>query len=64
MPKERTLDEEALEQRRAYHRAWRRAHRDKVRQYNQDYWNGKAYKARRAAARAKKEQKNSNDAEE
>lgn len=32
----------AAEARRAYYRAWRAANKDKVRQYNERYWQRKA----------------------
>lgn len=39
------MTDEAKEARRAYQRAWNKAHPDKVKQYNESYWNRKAAKA-------------------
>ena len=36
------LDEAALEARRAYQREWRRKNRDKVKAWNERYWQKKA----------------------
>lgn len=36
------MTEKAKEARRAYANAWRAANKDKVREYNQRYWNRKA----------------------
>ena len=48
------LTEEAAEARRAYHRAWRAAHKEKCREYSKKhmatYWQRKAEKAKAAAA--------------
>jgi len=37
------LSEEALEERRAYYRAWRRKNQDKEREYKERYWNKRAH---------------------
>lgn len=39
------MNEEAKAARRAYKRAWQRANRDKVKQYQTKYWNRKAQEA-------------------
>lgn len=39
------MDEKAKEARRAYFRAWRRANRDKVKEYEANYWRRKAEQA-------------------
>lgn len=39
------MNEAAKEARRVYQREWQRKNRDKVRQYQQDYWNRKAQQA-------------------
>lgn len=36
------LTDKAAEARRAYYRAWRATNKDKVRQYNERYWQRKA----------------------
>lgn len=36
------MDEKAKEARRAYSNAWRAANKDRVREYNQRYWERKA----------------------
>lgn len=36
------MTKQAAEARRAYKRAWNKANPDKVRQYNEKYWNKKA----------------------
>lgn len=53
----RSVDRKAMEMnnqaraaRNAYARAWRAANRDKVKQYNQNYWTKKAAKDGEAAA--------------
>ena len=40
----RQLEELAIAERRAYHRAWRAANRDKVRAQNAAYWRKRAEK--------------------
>ena len=41
------IEEEAIEQRRAYYRKWRKENRNKVREYNRRYWEHKAESALR-----------------
>lgn len=41
--------ERAKEARRAYHNAWREKHRDRVREYNQNYWLKRAEREHLAA---------------
>lgn len=43
------MNEAAKEARRAYKRKWQRENRDKVRQYQETYWNRKAQEAAAAA---------------
>lgn len=44
------LDEKALEARRAYHREWRKANKERVREYNHRFWQKKAEeRAKRAS---------------
>ena len=43
------MTDKAKEARREYKRAWNRANRDKVKQYQADYWNRKAQQAEAAA---------------
>lgn len=43
------MNEAAKEARRAYKRAWNKAHPDKVRKYQADYWTRKAEQAAAAA---------------
>lgn len=38
------LNEKAREERNAYLRAWRKKNKDKVKKYNNDYWERKANK--------------------
>lgn len=45
--------DKAAEARRAYYRAWRAANKDKVRQYNERYWQRKAARMEREAAEEK-----------
>lgn len=40
-----TLTQEALEARRAYKREWNRKNKDKLREYNERYWQKKAEQA-------------------
>lgn len=40
----------AAEARRAYYKRWRAANKDKVKQYNQAYWQRKAERMEREAA--------------
>ena len=40
-----SIEKKALEERRAYFREWRAAHRESVRLYNQNYWQRRAEKA-------------------
>lgn len=49
-PKAKNLENQARAARNAYARAWRAANRDKVKQYNQNYWTKKAAKDGEAAA--------------
>lgn len=49
----------AILERRAYQRAWRAKNRDRVRQYNADYWRRRA--ARQAEKRAKQNAAHEND---
>ena len=49
------MTEEAKEARREYKRQWQRANRDKVKQYQEAYWNRKAEAARKAAAEDQQE---------
>lgn len=49
MPKNQNTDK-AAEARRAYYRAWRAANKDKVKQYNEVYWQRKAERMEREAA--------------
>lgn len=49
-PKIKNLENQARAARNAYARAWRAANRDKVKQYNQNYWTKKAAKDGEAAA--------------
>ena len=35
------MNESAKETRKLYYREWRKAHKDKVRQYHENYWNRK-----------------------
>lgn len=44
------MDIKAIEQRRAYKRDWYRRNKDKAREYQERYWNKKAYKAEDAEA--------------
>lgn len=39
-----TLDKRAAEARRAYQKAWRSKNRDKIKQYNAEYWKRRAAK--------------------
>lgn len=39
------MNEAAKEARRAYKRKWQRENRDKVKQYQENYWNRKAQEA-------------------
>lgn len=43
------LDQIATEMRREYLQNWRKKNPEKVRQYNKDYWNRKAAKAKQEA---------------
>ena len=49
-PKIKNLENQARAARNAYARAWRAKNRDKVKQYNQNYWTKKAAKDGEAAA--------------
>lgn len=42
------MNEAAKEARRAYKREWQRKNRDKVKQYQENYWNRKAQQAAEA----------------
>jgi len=48
--KAKNLENQAREARNAYARAWRARNRDKVRQYNENYWQKKAAQNGEAAA--------------
>ena len=48
--KAKELENQAREARNAYARAWRAANKDKVRQYNENYWQKKAAQNGEAAA--------------
>ena len=39
------MNEEAKALRREYHRNWQRAHKDKVKEYTENYWERKAAQA-------------------
>lgn len=41
-PKAKNLENQAREARNAYAREWRARNRDKIKQYNQNYWTKKA----------------------
>lgn len=43
-PERKTMNESAKEARRAYKRKWAKEHPDKVRRYQQNYWEKKARK--------------------
>lgn len=45
------MNEKAKEARRAYTNAWRAANRDKVREYNNRYWERKAEQMKQAAGK-------------
>ena len=40
------MNEAAKEARRAYKKKWNAEHRDRVKQYQEDYWNRKAQEAK------------------
>jgi len=42
--REKTIEQAALEERRAYYREWRAKNPDKVREYQSRYWKKKAEK--------------------
>lgn len=42
------MDEKAAEARRAYKREWQRKNREKVKQYQENYWKRKAEEAAKA----------------
>ena len=42
MTKNEKIEEMARNERRAYHKAWRAAHKDRVRLHNQRYWRKRA----------------------
>lgn len=44
------MNEAAKQARREYQRKWNAAHRDKVKEYQERYWNRKAQEAAEAAA--------------
>lgn len=46
------MTDAAKEARRAYKREWNRRNKDKVKQYQADYWNRKAQEAEAAAVKA------------
>lgn len=48
-PKAKERENQAREARNAYAREWRALNRDKVKQYNKDYWARKAERERAAA---------------
>lgn len=43
-PKAKNLENQAREARNAYAREWRARNRDRIKQYNQNYWTRKAAK--------------------
>lgn len=44
------MTDEAREQERQYRKAWRKANRDKIRRYNENYWEKKARQMKQEAA--------------